>query len=110
MKKDDDHDEPEGYVGFGEPGSVDEDGIVGDRAGLARLAEHIAEALENGSSEITDPGIDFSGVRVLVEGQSEPRPTTWKDRLLGLGCSLFGLGIVFVFGLGVHRAWEWIFG
>lgn len=68
-------------------GAETEDFLVGSRAGLLRLKEHIEIAIESGESLMADDmGLDFRGVRRLDIEKDDPPSDGWGSSLLGWGC------------------------
>jgi hypothetical protein len=72
--------------GCGSDGEI-EDFLVGSRAGLLRLKEHIDIAIESGKSLISnDPGILFNGVQLLDVEKEDPPESRYSPLLDWGGC------------------------
>ena len=78
-----------------------EDFLIGSRAGLLRLKEHIAIAIESGESLMSDGmGLEFNGVR-CVDREKDPRPEPWESSLLALGCFALVIATLVLAAIGL---------
>jgi hypothetical protein len=61
--------------------------ILGSRAGLQRLKEHIEIAIGKGESLIQDePGMDFSGIRRQEKLKQDDAKLGWGEKAVMVGC------------------------
>ena len=83
-----------------------EDQLIGNVEGLARLRDHIDTAIQTGSAQVVEPGLEWSSVRV-VERNPQHRDMSWlgdKLRLLATAC-FYLLGFASLVS-GVKGLWE----
>ena len=72
---------------------ADEDFIVGSRAGLSSLRDHIEEAILHGESRIEDPRIGFNGIK-CKEVPPYASTKSWRASFFNYGCSALALVIL----------------
>ncbi len=84
-----------------------EDFLVGSRAGLLRLKEHIEIAVESGESlTAADVGLQFNGVRRL-DIEKDPPSERWESSLFGWGCFGIVITILVLAGIGLKSRLGW---
>ena len=89
------------WVADGDRWVKHEDMLIGNAEGLASLRDHIDQAIRSGSAEVTEPGIQFTTLRVV---QADPREkqTPWlREKLRMLSYALGGSLLAVLLALGV---------
>jgi hypothetical protein len=88
------------WVADGDQWVEHEDTLIGNREGLTRLRDHIDAAIQSGSSEVSEPGIQFEGVRVV---ETDPRGQgSWiADKIRLLAWAFFGSLFTVILALGI---------
>ena len=86
--------------GHGTDGEM-EDFLVGSRAGLLRLKEHIEIAIDSGESLMADDvGLQFNGIRRL-DLEKDPPQEGLGSALLGWGCLALAIAVLILAVIGL---------
>jgi hypothetical protein len=89
------------WVAHGSETDEHEDFLIGNRAGLEALKSAVEGALRDGEWIISEPKIEFTGIRVMELDPREAIPVRLRDKFYMAGCLVVLVLCVLVFLVGL---------